>query len=516
LDSVLCSKTKSKKIKDFVPKRARNSACWHRWLNIAMIVGIFTFSFLLRLYRLGAHDFWYDEVYSAHYATYPWDNWNAPLYWIVLHFWVKIFGFSEFSLRTPSMLFSFLTTGIVFLLGKELFNRKTAILATLLIVLSPFHLWYAQEARDYSMVVFWGTLSSYILFLTVKENRFKKWLAFTFVSLAGMYTNYFYVFLVVAQFLYLLCIFRFRIRKIYTSFLLIAGIFGFYIPRFMSKFSFVSKGFWVSPPEWRSLGITLQNYMLGYSGTTFLYALSFFLTLAIFVVLFWVACREKEARRNIVFCIFLFVIPISSVFLFSKLFFSVYLTRGLLLFSPYFYLLIACAVMKLRKKVATVTSCILVGIVGCGSCLYFKEHLYPPLEYHLGAYLKKPVKPIVDFLSRNVGEKDLVALTNISVFEGINFYAKNKFLLYYLFVPQILDTSGRRPVEESPQIIPVHKITAHKFEKIWVISTDWGRTGMPDENSVVVKQWLESHLRLLSSVELDGLWIYCYEKKDSG
>ena len=511
--NVFSIKTRFQKINDFISERAWSFACWKRWLSIVMMAGIFTLSFLLRFYGLGAHDFWYDEIYSIFYAKHPWQNWNAPLYWIVLHFWVKIFGFSELSLRLPSMLFNFSTTGIVFLLGRALFSKKTAILATLLIVLSPFHLWYAQEARDYSMAVFFGTFSTYILFLAVKESRFKKWLIFTLVSLAGMYTNYFYIFLVVAQFLYILYISRFRIRKIYASFLLIGGVFGFYIPRFMSKFSFIAKGFWVPPPEWRSLGITLQNYMLGYSGTTFLYNLSYLLTLVLFIALLWITFKKKELRQSIIFCIFLFAIPISSAFLFSKLFFSIYLTRGLLLFSPYFYLLIACAVMELRKEVTIVVSCLLIGIVSCGICLYFRNHMYPPLAYHLGTYLKKPVKPVVDFLNRNVTEKDLLALTNESVYDGIEFYAKNKFLLYYLFVPEILDTSYRRPVQESSQIIPVHKITAHKFEKMWVISTDWGRTGKLDENSVVVKQWLESHLRLLSSTELDGLWIYCYEKK---
>ncbi|MFA5390918.1 MAG: hypothetical protein WC331_05780 [Candidatus Omnitrophota bacterium] len=172
--------------------------------------------------------------------------------------------------------------------------------------------------------------------------------------------------------------------------------------------------------------------------------------------------------------------------------------------------------MELRKEVATVVSCVLIGIVSCGAGLYFGDHLYPSLEYHLGTYLKKPVKPIVDFLNKNVGERDLIVFTNESVQEGVDFYAQNRFFLYYLFVPQTLDTSWGRPIPESRLDIPVHKITAREFERMWVISTDWGRTGTVDENSAAVKRWLDSHLRLLSSTELDGLWIYCYEKKEAG
>jgi uncharacterized membrane protein len=501
---------------DFLFGHMLNRMRWGRWASVATIAGVFILSFLLRFYRLGAHDFWYDEMYSVGYANDPWRNWNAPLYGIMLHFWAKIFGFSEFSLRFPSMLFNFFTTVVLFLLGKELFNKKTAILATLLMVLSPFHLWYAQEARDYAMVVFLGTLSSYILFLAIRENKIKKWVAFTLVSLAGIYTNYFYIFLALAQFLYVFYISKFRLTKVQASFLLVAGAFCFYIPRFAAKFSHIAMGFWVPTPEWRFLGVTLQNFMLGYSGTALLYELSYLLTLTLLVLLIRTISKEKKSHQGIIFCIFLFVIPIGAVFLFSKFFVSVYLARGLLLFSPYFYLFIACPVMDLRRVVAGIVSFILIGIVGCGTFLYFRDHMHVPGEYHIGAWLKKPVKPVADFLHSKVGKEDILALTNESVHPMLGFYGGNEFPLYFLFAPEILDTSYLRPVQESERYIPVHKIMAHKFKRMWVVSTDWGRTGTPDENSAVVNRWLEGHLRLLSRTEIDGLWIYCYEKTDLG
>lgn len=120
----------------------------------AIIIFVFAVALALRLYHLGFHDFWYDEIGTINYVKHPWYNWNAPLYYILLHFWTKLFGISEFSLRLPSAIFSFLTVVTTFILGKNLFGKKAGILASVLIGLSSFHLWYAQEARDYSMVLF--------------------------------------------------------------------------------------------------------------------------------------------------------------------------------------------------------------------------------------------------------------------------------------------------------------------------------------------------------------------------
>ena len=52
---------------------------------------------------------------------------------------------------------------------KNLFNKKVGIIASIFIGLSPFHLWYAQEVRDYSTVLFLGTFASYLLFKAIEK-----------------------------------------------------------------------------------------------------------------------------------------------------------------------------------------------------------------------------------------------------------------------------------------------------------------------------------------------------------
>jgi hypothetical protein len=480
------------------------------------LAAVLVIALALRLFRLEVHDFWYDEVFAAMYTKFPSASWNPVLYWDILSAWAKTFGVSELSLRFLPMLFSFLTTVVVFLLGKELFDRKTALFSTWLIALSPFHLWYAQEARDYAMVVFVGTLASYVLFMALKQSSFKKWGAFVLLSLAGAYMNYFYLFLLAAQSLYVFYVSQFRIRKVFFPFLLVAAVYSLRpVESLQGKFSAFLKGaLWIPRPDWQSMPITLQDYLLGYNGTAFLYTLASCAALAAFIHLFFIARKKKDMQPNISFCVFLFMIPILSVFLFSKLFFSVYLTRGLLLFSPYFYLLIAYAVMEWRREVRAVMAAILIGISSCGAYLYFADHWYLPFEYHVGAYLKKPVRPVVDYLSAHVGENDIVALTSLSMLPGIVFYSNERFQPYYLRSPQVLDIGQGRFMLSSNIYIPGDEIINYKFEKLWVVFTDWGRVDQSDPNSALLREWLNEHLQLMSIHRMDGLQISSYRKKE--
>ena len=123
-----------------------------------IVILIFFISFLVRLFRLGYHDFWYDEADIDISARWINAYWKAPLHKMLMLPWVRIFGTSEFSLRFPSLLFSFFTVVLLFFLGRRFFNKKIGLIASFIMGLCPFHIWYAQEARDYSMVLFFGTL----------------------------------------------------------------------------------------------------------------------------------------------------------------------------------------------------------------------------------------------------------------------------------------------------------------------------------------------------------------------
>lgn len=117
---------------------------------------------LLRLPRLG-ESLWSDEVlYSTHHG---WGTWpallqsfltdpSAPLYRLLLFFWVELSGEHELAVRTPSLLFGIGSILLSYGLLRRRSGDETALLAGLLLAFSPAHVWYSQEATAYAMTLF--------------------------------------------------------------------------------------------------------------------------------------------------------------------------------------------------------------------------------------------------------------------------------------------------------------------------------------------------------------------------
>ena len=78
---------------------------------------------------------------------------NPPFYYVLLHFWVLVFGDSEFSLRFLSVGLGSVSIIAIYALGKLLFNKRAGIIAALILAVSVFHIQFAQEARGYTLTV---------------------------------------------------------------------------------------------------------------------------------------------------------------------------------------------------------------------------------------------------------------------------------------------------------------------------------------------------------------------------
>jgi len=471
----------------------------------------------LRLYRLGFHDFWFDEIASAGYAQAPWGNWNAPLYYIFLHGWVKLFGVSEFALRLPSTIFSFSSVVLLFLIGKALFNARVGICAALLMGLSPFHLWYAQEARDYSMVLFLGCCSTLLLIKAFKEDRNIIWGSFALISMVGLYTNYFYAILLAVQ-VGLIIVRRGQHLKFKEAmcFLVPALVFSFYLPLFFEKFFFIAHGFWVPKPTPASLLITLENFLLGYNGWPALYLAADVVIGLLFAAACWHVHRQKM-YRDFLMCLALCIIPVGAIYIFSTNFFSLYLDRAFLVFTPFFYLVLSVGIVYAPRWLRILALTAVIGVMAIADTAYLKDDMTMSFEHHVGVWLKKPIKSVGEFLKANVAPDDALAFTNNSMIPSLHFYhPKGMPSYYYLFDPRFPETDWQRPIQESSHCIPYYKTVRLKFNKLWVVLADWPRDGTLGPSSKATKDWLDKNMVQEFSQEFDGLIVLRYGRAVHG
>lgn len=115
--------------------------------------------------------FWYDEAcsWATAIGDFPYgimknllnvDLQHTPVYFFLLHFWIKIFGDSEFSIRFMSLLFSIASIPLTFVFANKISSRLIAVLSTAIVSVSPVLVLFSVEARMYPVALFLVLLSA--------------------------------------------------------------------------------------------------------------------------------------------------------------------------------------------------------------------------------------------------------------------------------------------------------------------------------------------------------------------
>lgn len=173
-------------------------------LYIAILIGT-----CLRLYHLGYQSIWGDEsltlqVYSvgSNFAELWANIWerafHPPLYFLIVHYWTLL-GQSEFMARFPSAVFGIAAIPVVYYAASRLFGSRVGGISALIVALSPFHTWYSQEARMYTLQILLSA-ASILFFIKAWKSR-EKWdmVRYVAVTLLAMFTQISSVLLVMSQ-----------------------------------------------------------------------------------------------------------------------------------------------------------------------------------------------------------------------------------------------------------------------------------------------------------------------------
>lgn len=97
-----------------------------------------------------------------------------PLYAVLLNRWLTAFGESDLAARSLSTVLSLLSLAIVYFLASWAINARAALLASLLQAVSPFDIYYAQEARMYGLEILASSLSCASLLFLLTQLSIKR------------------------------------------------------------------------------------------------------------------------------------------------------------------------------------------------------------------------------------------------------------------------------------------------------------------------------------------------------
>lgn len=146
---------------------------------------------------------------------------HPPVYYVLARFWVKWFGNGVAAIRSLSALLSLLVFPCLWWLCRELFESSLpGWIALGLVAVSPLHVLYAQEAREYSFWTATILLSSAALLRAMRLKSKLSWVTYAATMALGLNTYLFSVFIVISHGIYVIAIERFRWSKIVKAYLL--------------------------------------------------------------------------------------------------------------------------------------------------------------------------------------------------------------------------------------------------------------------------------------------------------
>jgi uncharacterized membrane protein len=194
---------------------------------LLLVVGLTALGAVLRFATLTSQSYWFDEAQAAHEMqlsfgalmhTIGAQETSPPLYFVVGWLWAKLFGTGEAGLRSLSALAGTALIPVTYLCGRALVTRRAGVVAAGLAAISPFLIWYSQEAREYMLLALLCGVSLLFFARSLRDPSARNLAWWAVASGLALLTHFFAGFLVAPEAAWLLgALWRTRRRAVLTA-----------------------------------------------------------------------------------------------------------------------------------------------------------------------------------------------------------------------------------------------------------------------------------------------------------
>jgi mannosyltransferase len=499
-------------------------APWPSRKTWALIL-ILSLAFALRLFHLAEKEMWYDEAFAVLYAekepgsiiygtVTPVEGAAADihplLYYFFLHGWMGL-GQSPFVVRFPSVFFGLLSLCLVFRIARGLFDGQVGLVAAALAAMSPFHIWYSQEARMYSLLCLLSLLSIYLFIKACKGGKWLHWIGFGLCTGVSLYAHNL-AFLVPVS-LDLLILLRRRwnlIGRLLVAHCLSVVMFLPWLLLVPGQFAKVQQAYWVPKPGLTELVRTLLVFTFNLPVPDGLLALALFFSLLLLALTAYRALRASSASKDrsawgIDLSLGLSFIPMLTMFAISQIK-AVYIERALLSSALLYYITVARGMLPSRLPRLVILSLVPVPLLLLTSLWY---------QYNYAGFPRSPFRQANAYLRDHYETGDVILHDNKLSFFPSHYYDRTLVQEYVGDIPGSPTDTLALPTQEVLGLLAQTDVkqAVGDSQRVWFVvfqraldeAAELG-TQNPSE------AWLDAHYRLTDTTTYRDLKICLYER----
>lgn len=477
---------------------------WLRWAQQHWLLPILALAALVRFYDLTAAAIWGDEGSSlllSHYSLA--DIWvhaahdvHPPLYFMLLHGWVELFGDGIFSIRCLSALPGIATVWLGVWLMDLLATRRAALLTGFLLALLPTAVRYSQEVRMYSLLGLWLIGATIALAYWIRRPRRTRYLvAYVLLMSAAFYTHYFTALCVLCHWLYLGLIRvqpGYRLRHIQRPgwWLANTAIVLLYLPWVPSLIDLIQHidqlkangdvG-WETPVTFGSLPSMIWSLLIQDDGENLPTLIFIALPLALLAIAGVALARDRSVFRGSVLLVIYTALPLLLVFAVSFIT-PVFIERYLTAYALGLPMIVALAIDRLYSAFRVLALTVLVLFVGIELV---------GLKNNATVDTNDQISVMVDYVNQHFVSGDRIVTSDMLWYLSYVYYNRTgaKPLLY---TPPLASGASSRPNAYGFGTLVTQDIYLDHLDglpkgtgRVWLIGT----VGVPDEFAPLPAGW---------------------------
>jgi hypothetical protein len=484
------------------------------WLSLLLLCGL---AFGLRVYQLDHFGLWLDEGATTVRANYSiatlltndialqegvYRDTHPPLHYLVIRLAINLWGRSDFGYRYVSVLASFLIVPLIGQLGRQIISVRTGIIAAFLTAISPLHIWYAQEARAYALIMLLTTLAAYVLWRAWIAGQIWRWLPiYLLIAVFSYYVNYTALLLLGVQGLFWLWL-LWRQQYWRVVFAASAAALGIFVLAYLSGFEFALPYLDGEAPDShiRIVGPILLSTLTGFSlGLTsdlmpeLIDLTTGVNTLLLLVSFYWyqrpVSCAHKRRPGYLSILAWLLALPggLALLTVMNPAYSNALHIRHFVVSSPAFLLLVAGGVTALPCGRPCISQFALLALIFVPSSAALRT------MYNNPSFAKDDFRDLIWHIERKAGDRDVVLYYDPDLLALHNHYQLRSDLPY-----TALPIHPYRADADTELALAA---LAEEYDRVWFVMTP-PLDGRDSER--IVPTWLDNHLILLEQTFFHG------------